>query len=149
MEIRKVPIGDRVKFYGLVFGTVAALAGAYKAYLEAKEENIARDMYKVNVDLISRLNDESHKNHEDILALREYLDRHVTGTTSNATPSASSSVGPVASAAPAPPPPVVKAHPAAIKFVKAPQKGEAPPAGPLVVVDANGYHQVQAPDEWP
>ena len=146
-----MPIGDRVKFYGLVFGTVAALAGAYKAYVEAKSENIARDMYKVNVDVVARLSEESHKNHEDILALREYLDRHVTGTMSNATQApAASGAPPQVSAAPAPPPPVVAARPAAIKVSKSMPKGAGlPSTGPLVVIDANGYHQIEVPQEWP
>ena len=145
------------KFIAALAALVAAcvgLANSCIAYRKAEQESLARDSYKVTTLAIERLSDESKLNHDEVVALRGYLEEHIARGLAQQLDY------------PPPSPPMIEARPAPVQVsrgsqgaryfpTKATPAASAAPSTPVAsaaAVDANKSAPrppAQMTAEWP
>jgi hypothetical protein len=69
---------SRLKYLGTLVAAVAALVTAVGAYLKPQDHSVNKASYEELSKVIKELSDESEKNHDDIVALRGYVEGAVS-----------------------------------------------------------------------
>jgi len=69
---------SRLKYLGTLVAAVAALVTALGAYFKPQDHSVNKASYEELSKVIKDLSDESDKNHDDIVALRGYVEGAVT-----------------------------------------------------------------------
>jgi hypothetical protein len=69
---------SRLKSLGTLIAAVAALVTAVGAYFKPQDHTVNKASYEELSKVIKELSDESDKNHDDIVALRGYVEGAVT-----------------------------------------------------------------------
>lgn len=75
------PRAERIKMWANVISTAAALIIAIAAAIKPPDGGAAEQVYQENVRQIQLLHEEQVKQHEDIMALRRYLDDYLRSST--------------------------------------------------------------------